>query len=70
MVNYYNAFNPNRLYDTQQYQQYNQPMQQQGYRMIPVTNEQEANATQVDLSGNPIFFYNKGMNEIYIKQFN
>lgn len=72
MVNYYNAFTPQqRLYETQQQyqQQYAQPIQQ-GYRVIPVSNEQEANATQVDLSGNPIFFYNKGANEVYIKQFN
>lgn len=71
MVNYYNAYTPQqRLYEAQQqYQQYSQPIQQ-GYRVIPVSNEQEANATQVDLSGNPIFFYNKGKNEVYIKQFN
>lgn len=73
MTNYYNAFTPQqRLYEAQQqYQQYQQPMQQmQGYRVIPVSNEQEATATQVDMYGNPVFFYNKGANEIYIKQFN
>lgn len=41
-----------------------------GFRTLPVTNIDEANATQADLSGNPIFFYNKAQNEIYLKQFN
>ena len=47
-----------------------QPLQSQGFKVIPVTNIEEANASQVDLQGNPVFFYNKGRNEIYLKQFN
>lgn len=51
------------------YQQFNQPVQQQGYRMIPVSDIAEANATTVDTNGQPTFFYNKGKGEIYLKQF-
>ena len=47
-----------------------QPPQPQGFKVILVTNIEEANASQVDLQGNPVFFYNKGRNEIYLKQFN
>lgn len=53
-------------------QQYIQPqmqMQQPYFKMIAVTNEQEANATPVDImNGTPTFFYNKSSNEIYMKQ--
>lgn len=57
-------------------QQYLQPqmqpqmqMQQPYFKMIAVTNEQEANATPVDImNGTPTFFYNKSSNEIYMKQ--
>ena len=51
-------------------QQYPQFSQQVGFKVVPVANIEEANASQVDLNGNPVFFYNKGKNEIYIKQFN
>ena len=51
----------------QQYPQFSQPV---GFKVVPVANIEEANASQVDLNGNPVFFYNKGKNEIYIKQFN
>ena len=51
-------------------QNYNVP--QQPYvnngRVIFVTNIEEAKATPADMLGNPIFFYNKSKNEIYIKQ--
>jgi hypothetical protein len=50
--------------------QYPQFSQQIGFKVIPVANIEEANASQVDLNGNPVFFYNKGKNEIYLKQFN
>ena len=69
----YNYFNPmmtpqQRLYQMeQQYPQFNQPI---GFKVVPVANIEEANASQVDLNGNPVFFYNKGKNEIYVKQFN
>ena len=51
----------------QQYPQFSQPI---GFKVVPVANIEEANASQVDLNGNPVFFYNKGKNEIYVKQFN
>ena len=51
-------------------QNYNVP--QQPYvnngRVVFVTNIEEAKATPADMLGNPIFFYNKAKNEIYIKQ--
>jgi hypothetical protein len=57
-------------------QQFNQYGQQQPYqfqrpnlKIIPVTNRQEANSTQVDYSGVPTFFYNQTTGEIYKKQF-
>ena len=58
-------------------QQFNQYGQQQPYqfrptnnlKIIPVTNRQEANSTQVDYSGLPTFFYNQTTGEIYKKQF-
>ena len=53
-------------------------MEQQNYqsaqfyfKMMPVSNIEEANATPVDtLNGMPSFFYNRATNEIYMKQFN
>lgn len=68
----YNYINPyyhpnyfNALMQQQQTQQ-----QQQAIRVILVSNEEEAKATPADLNGNPIFFYNKSMNKIYLKQIN
>lgn len=50
-------------------QQYQMSMQQPYFKMIAVTNEQEANATPVDImNGTPTFFYNKSSNEVYMKQ--
>jgi hypothetical protein len=72
MMNY-SYFNPmmtpqqRAIQMEQQLAQYNQPV---GFKVVPVTNIEEANASQVDLNGNPVFFFNKGKNEIYLKQFN
>lgn len=44
--------------------------QQMFFRMIPVTNIEEANATQVDIQGTPTFFYNQSANEVYLKKLN
>lgn len=56
-------------------QYFNQPnynVPQQPYvnngRVVFVTNIEEAKATPADMLGNPIFFYNKSKNEVYIKQ--
>ena len=59
---------------TQNFNQYGQPYQQQfqprvNLKILPVTNRQEANSTQVDYSGVPTFFYNQTTGEIYKKQF-
>lgn len=51
---------------------YQQPYQygmQRQLRIIPITNKQEANSTQVDYNGVPTFFYNQSTGEIYKKQF-
>ena len=44
-----------------------QPQQIQ-YRMVPVTTRNEADATIPDVNGAPSFFFNRGTNEIYLKQ--
>lgn len=54
-------------YGQQPYQQQFRPLN--NLKIIPVTNRQEANSTQVDYSGVPIFFYNQTTGEIYKKQF-
>lgn len=41
---------------------------QMGWKIQPVSNIEEANATPADLSGNPIFFFNRATTEIYMKQ--
>lgn len=57
-----------------QYPQYfNQNVQQavnsqNGWRILPVSNLDEANATPADLSGNPVFFFNRASREVYMKQ--
>lgn len=75
----YNGYNPymtaqQRLAQMEaQYPQFAQAPalpQPAGFKTIPVANIDEANATQADMSGNPMFFYNKGQNEIYVKQLN
>lgn len=75
----YNQYNPyltpqQRLNQLEaQYPQFTQnpmPQQNTGFKTIPVSNADEANATQADLSGNPIFFFNKAKGEIYLKQLN
>lgn len=49
---------------------YNQtnPQYQNNGKVLFVTNIEEAKATPADMMGNPLFFYNKSKNEIYIKQ--
>ena len=51
-------------------QNYNQPAQPytNNGRVVFVTNIEEAKATPADMLGNPLFFYNKSKNELYIKQ--
>lgn len=59
--------------EQQAYQQAQSFPQAQTYqfKMMLVSNIEEANATPVDtLNGLPSFFYNKSQNEIYMKQFN
>lgn len=48
---------------------YNMPYINQQLKAFFVSNKDEANATPIDVSGNPNFFYNRGLNEIYVKQF-
>lgn len=47
-----------------------QPQNNLNSRIIPVSNREEATGTPIDLvNGVPTFFYNKGKNEVYLKQF-
>lgn len=60
---------------TQMEQQYFPPAIQQsiqqGFKIIPVANIEEANATPVDtLNDIPSFFFNRAKKEIYLKQYN
>lgn len=63
----------NNPYQQRLMQMYNQqqPQQQIGFQIIPVTNEQEARVSQIDImNGTPSFFYNKNLGEVYLKQVN
>lgn len=62
---------PQQNFNQYNQQQFNQPYQRplNNLKIIPVTNRQEANCTQVDYSGIPTFFYNQTTGEIYKKQF-
>ena len=52
-------------------QQQMQQAQPKGFQIIPVTNQQEAYAAQIDImNGTPSFFYNQNAGEIYLKQIN
>lgn len=50
--------------------QQQQATQQNPIRVILVSNEDEAKATPAESNGNPIFFYNKSQNKVYLKQIN
>ena len=58
---YYNTNNQLNGFSTQYSQ--NQPS------IIFVSNVAEVNATKPDVTGKPLFFYNKAEEEIYIKQY-
>ena len=63
---------PNYLNALQQ--NYNNQIQQQAaqhpIRVILVSNEEDAKATPAESNGNPILFYNKSQNKVYLKQIN
>ena len=44
------------------------PQPQVQYKMTQVTSRNEADATIPDVSGAPTFFFNRGTNEVYLKQ--
>ena len=44
------------------------PQPQIQFKMVPATNRNEADATIPDVNGAPSFFFNRGTNEIYLKQ--
>ena len=75
--NNYGAYNPNTWgMTTPNYQQLqqtqNQSLQQNqvpSFSTIFVSNIAEAIATKPDVTGKPLFFYNKADEEIYIKQY-
>lgn len=66
----YPSYYQNALQQNYAQQQAQQQAQQNHYRVILVSNEEEAKATPADLNGNPTFFYNKSVNKIYLKQIN
>lgn len=61
-----NTLQQNYANQVQQMQQ----TQQHPIRVVLVSNEEEAKATPADTNGNPLFFYNKSMNKVYLKQIN
>lgn len=65
MMNYANGYNPNAWMNTQNNFMPQQPMLNGNY----VSNIAEAIATKPDVTGKPLFFYNKAEEEIYIKQY-
>lgn len=69
MNSYFNPYYQpyNRMTNMEQNYNFTPSIQQQGYRMVAVSDVAEANATTVDNNGLPTFFYNKGKNEIYLK---
>ena len=70
MQNYsgYGGYNP--YLPQYQYQQQHQPQtNQQGYKLIPVSNRNEVNSFITDFNGTPVYFHNQATNEIYVKQF-
>ena len=77
--NNYGAYNPNawgmttpNYQQLQQTQMQNQNLQQNqipSFSTIFVSNIAEAIATKPDVTGKPLFFYNKAYEEIYIKQY-
>ena len=75
MMNFSQPFGFNPMLSAQQRlaqmeQQYAVQQNQIGFKAIPVTNKEEANATPVDINGTPTFFYNQAKSEIYIKRVN
>ena len=55
---------------TPQYQNlYNQPQQPLSFTTTFVSDIAEAIATKPDVTGKPLFFYNKSAEEIYLKQY-
>ena len=65
MMNYANGYNPNTWMNTQNNFMPQQPLLNGNY----VSNIAEAIATKPDVTGKPLFFYNKAEEEIYIKQY-
>lgn len=65
MMNYANGYNPNNWMNTQNNFLPQQPVLSGNY----VSNIAEAIATKPDITGKPLFFYNKAGEEIYIKQY-
>lgn len=39
------------------------------YNTLPVGSIEEAKAAPIDYSGNPVFYYNRAANEVYLKRF-
>ena len=67
MTNYYGGYNS---FQQPQYQNFmQQNIQPQSFSTTFVSNIAEAIATKPDVTGKPLFFYNKAEEEIYMKQY-
>lgn len=73
MMNYGGGYNPNTWMNTQpSYQQFGTQQNQMQTPMFATTfvsDIAEAVATKPDVTGKPLFFYNKSQEEIYVKQY-
>ena len=68
MMNYTNGYTPNTWQQNYaNYQQYTQPLPT--LTTTYVSDIAEAVATKPDVTGKPLFFYNKLAEEIYVKQY-
>ena len=67
-MNYANNYGYNP-YNTQQFNGLQNQFIQPQTNIIFVSNIAEANATKPDVTGKPLFFYNKADEEFYIKQY-
>ena len=68
MMNYTNGYGYNP-YSTPQFNGLQNQYQQPQSTIMFVSNVAEAIATKPDVTGKPLFFYNKADEEVYIKQY-
>lgn len=67
MMNYANGYGNSNWLNTQTFPQYG--VQTPSFATTFVSDIAEAIATKPDVTGKPLFFYNKAEEEIYVKQY-